>query len=470
MIMKRIAALLFVSLGIFSAVNVFAQTDPKYGDNPVECKKYISFYTDYYKQNDYDRALPNWRQAYSLCPATASSNLFLHGQNLLRNELDKKQLTDAQRKGLIDTLMLLFDQRSAAYPKTALAQMNRKALDASKYLMNEADKMVVYKEVIDLNGVETDPQIVFFYMLGTLDNYKEGNADAEKVITTYDSMMDLLEVAGKNNASVMAALVPSSKDYDKNLKSAVKDSTSIANTKKDVEDLFIASRVASCENLIDLFTPRYEADPDNLELIEKIVGMLNNADDCNKNDLYFATATKLYEMKPSYTAAYSLFRLNAGRDNINEAIKYIEEAIAFEESDAEKDARMYYDLARFCSANNRDSKAFDAANRAIRLESDMETKTYTGKCYQLIGRTWAGLHCGGNEIERVAKYWVAVDYLQRARSFDPDIADECGRLIAAYSAQFPLAVDAANYDIMNGQSYTVSCGGMSASTTVRTRL
>lgn len=468
--MKRFAALVFVSLGIFSAVNVFAQTDPKYGDNPIECKKYISFYTDYYKQNDYDRALPNWRQAYSLCPATASSNLFLHGQNLLRHELDSKQLTNIQREGIVDTLMLLFDQRSAAYPKTALAQMNRKALDASKYLASESEKMVIYKQVIDANGDATDPQVIFFYMLSTFDYYKDGKLDAEKVITTYDSMMSLLEDGTKRNAAELASLVPDSKDYEKNLKSAQKDSTALSNTKNDVENLFIASRVASCENLIDLFTPRYEADPDNIELIEKIVGMLNNADDCNKNDLYFATATKLYQMKPSYTAAYSLFRLNAGRENVNEAIKYLEEAIAFEESDAEKDARFYYDMARYCSQNNRDSKAIAAANQVIRLESDMETRTYTGKAYQLIGRTWAGFHCGGNEIERVAKYWVAVDYLQRARSFDSEIADECGRLIAAYSAQFPLAVDAANYDIMNGQSFTVSCGGMSASTTVRTRL
>ena len=468
--MKRIAALVFVSLGIFSAVNVFAQ-DAKYGDNPVECKKYISFYTDYYKQNDYDRALPNWRQAYTFCPATASSNLFLHGQNLIRHELDNnKQLTNIQREGLLDTLMLLFDQRSAAYPKTALAQMNRKALDASKYLPSEAQKMVIYKEVIDANGNATDPQVIYFYMSGTIDYYVNGKTGAETVITTYDAMVNLLDEAAKNNAAAKAALVEGEKDYEKNLKACVKDSTSIANAKNDVEELFIASRVASCENLVELFTPRYEADPDNIELIEKIVNMLNNADDCNKNDLYFATATKLYEMKPSYTAAYSLFRLNAGRGNVNEAIKYLEEAIAFEESDAEKDARFYFDLARFCNQNNRDSKAIDAANKAIRLESDMETKTYTGKCYQLIGRIWAGLHCGGNEIERVAKYWIAVDYMQRARSFDSDIADECGRAIAAYSAQFPLAVDAANYDIVNGQSFTVSCGGMSATTTVRTRL
>lgn len=467
--MKRIAALVFVTLGVFSAVNVFAQ-DAKYGEHATECKQYISFYTDYYKQNDYDRALPNWRKAYSLCPATASSNLFLHGENLLRYELDNKQLTNIQREGIVDTLMLLFDQRSAAYPKTAVAQMNRKGLDALKYLPSESQKIVVYKEVIAANGSATDPQIVYFYMQGIVDNYAAGKADPEVVLNTYDQMVNLLGESAKVNEAELAALQEGSKDYEKNRKSLEKNAEAIAKSLVDVEDLFIASRVASCDNLIALFTPRYEADPDNIELIEKIVNMLNNAEECNKNDLYFATASKLYEKKPSYTAAYSLFRLNAGRDNVNEAIKYLEEAIAFEESDAEMDARFYYDMARYCSQNNRDSKAISAANQVIRLESDMETKKYTGKAYQLIGRTWAGFHCGGNEIERVAKYWVAVDYLQRARSFDSEIADECSRLINAYSAQFPQAVDAANYDIMGGQSYTVSCGGMSATTTVRTRL
>ena len=41
-------------------------------------------------------------------------------------------------------------------------------------------------------------------------------------------------------------------------------------------------------------------------------------------------------------------------------------------------------------------------------------------------------------------------------------------MIGQYSAYFPQAAEAFMYDITNGQSYTVSCGGLRATTTVRT--
>ena len=462
--MRRFAALFFVSLGLFSAVRVSAQ------DPLTECKQYISFYNDYYKQKDYDRALPNWRKAYSICPPKQSSNLYLHGENLFRFILDNKTLSAEARESVIDTLMTLFDQRSQLFPKTAVAQMNRKALDAAKYIDNADKKYGIYKGVIDTNSDQTDPQILYFYMEGTVDGYAAGKQDPEQVISTYDFLMSTLDACTKANEAARAALVPGAKNYDKDLEDANKLDEKIAQSKADIENLFIVSKVASCDNLVELFTPRYEANPDDLALIEKIVNMLDNAEDCNNNDLYFKTSTALYAAQPSYKAAYSLYRLNAARGNANDAIKYLEEAIAFDESETALDARFYFEMARFCNNNNRDAKAIAAANNCIRLEGDLESRTYTGRAYQLIGRIWASSHCGGNEVERLAKYWVAVDYLQRARSFDSDIADECARYIAAYSAQFPLAVDAANYDIVNGQSFTVSCGGMTATTTVRTRL
>lgn len=467
--MKKLFALFLISLGLFSAAGVRAQ-DAKYGDHPTECKNYISFYTDYYKQKDFKAAMRNWRKAYEICPATASSNMFLHGQTMMRDILDNDAtLTPEHRAALVDSLLNLFDERSAAYPKTAQAQMNRKALDVTKYVADEDRKYEVYKQVIDCNGVYTDPQVLYFYMQGTVMGYAASKFDAEQVISVYDFLMNMLDQAALTNANDLAALSPDSKNYEKELKSLQDNAVAIGNSKRDVEELFIASRVASCENLIALFTPRYESNPDDVDLIEKIVGMLNNADDCNNNDLYFKAATALYAARPSYTAAYSLFRLNAARDNIADAIKYLEEAIEFDESDAEKDARYCYDLARFCKANNRNGKAVEAANRVVRLESGLETKTYTGKAYMLIGQIWGANRCGG-EIDRWAALWVATDYMQRARAADPEIAAECNRFISGYSSNFPLAVDAANYDLVNGQSYTVSCGGLSATTTIRTRL
>ena len=86
----------------------------------------------------------------------------------------------------------------------------------------------------------------------------------------------------------------------------------------------------------------------------------------------------------------------------------------------------------------------------------------------LIGYAWGSTRCGGNEIESRAPYWVACDYMQRAKNADPSLTPECNDMIAQYSKFFPAAADAFMYDVTNGQSYTVSCGGMSETTTVRT--
>ena len=87
----------------------------------------------------------------------------------------------------------------------------------------------------------------------------------------------------------------------------------------------------------------------------------------------------------------------------------------------------------------------------------------------LIGNIWAATTCGGNEIERRAPYWVAVDYYQRAKAADESLTAEANERIGACSRYFPQTAEAFMFDLTAGQSYTVSCGGMRATTTVRTQ-
>ncbi len=42
-------------------------------------------------------------------------------------------------------------------------------------------------------------------------------------------------------------------------------------------------------------------------------------------------------------------------------------------------------------------------------------------------------------------------------------------MIAQFSRYFPATADAFMYDVRDGQSYTVSCNGLRATTTVRTQ-
>ena len=87
----------------------------------------------------------------------------------------------------------------------------------------------------------------------------------------------------------------------------------------------------------------------------------------------------------------------------------------------------------------------------------------------LMGSIWGSTVCSGNEIERRAPYWVAVDYMVKAKNADETLAEDANNYIRQYSAYFPQTAEAFMYDVIDGQSYTVSCGGMRATTTVRTQ-
>ena len=57
--MKKIVLLISVAaISLFCSSALSAQDD-KYGPNSSECIKYLSYYTEYYKQKNYDSALPN---------------------------------------------------------------------------------------------------------------------------------------------------------------------------------------------------------------------------------------------------------------------------------------------------------------------------------------------------------------------------------------------------------------------------
>jgi tetratricopeptide (TPR) repeat protein len=267
--------------------------------------------------------------------------------------------------------------------------------------------------------------------------------DAEVVINAYETATQYLAAAQPKNETEKAT---------------------IEKTVGDIENLFISSQVASCDNLIALFTPRYEADPQNLDLAKNIVKMMVVTEGCTDNDLFLNAVTTMYNLEPSYNSAYNLYKLYSSRGDFDNAVKYMEEAIAAEDSDAETDAGYNFELAAFCYKNGKNAKAIECANKAVELSD-----TFDGKAYMLMGTLWGGLVCPGNDIETRAKYWVAVDYMNKAKNADPTLAEDANEHIKQYSSYYPQTAEAFMYDVTDGQSYTVSCAGLRAVTTVRTQ-
>lgn len=234
--------------------------------------------------------------------------------------------------------------------------------------------------------------------------------------------------------------------------------------KDDMESLFISSKVASCEKILEVYTPRFEAAPEDLALVTNIVKMMSSADNCTDNDLYLKAATSLHKLQPTYQSAYFLYKLNAARGNYDEAIKNLSESLTYPDISVEVAADYNYEAATFCLKNGKNAKAVEFAEKAKELSS-----AYTGKAYYLIGTVWGVTSCGGDEIARRAPYWVAVDYMERAKAADPSLAEDCNRMISQYRVYYPQTAEAFMYDLTDGKPYTVSCNGMRANTTVRTQ-
>ncbi|MCR4859224.1 MAG: hypothetical protein K5910_01015 [Bacteroidales bacterium] len=440
--MKKLTLVILTLSMMLVGTNGFAQG--KYGADSAQCITNLSFYKEYFKQKNYDDAIPSWRKAYKLCPPTASQNLLIDGTTLLRRLITKNAGNATYRAALVDSLLTIHDTRAQYYPKYAVTALNNKGLDLSNYVKNDPKKLYDgFEGIITNNQAETRPTILLFDMQAAIDLFQAGQLDAETVINAYQRNADLLEKAAPANDS---------------------EKEQIANVKNDMGSLFAASKVASCESLIELYTPRLAAEPDNLQLAQSIVKTMGMTEGCDDNDLFLQAVTTMNKMEPSANSAYYLYRLHGARGNVNEAIVYMENALASNDVEDSRKADWTYELATFCFKNGESARAFEYASKVA-----AENEALAGKAYFLIGNIWGSTRCGGDEIARRAPYWVACDYMNKAKAADPSLTEEANRYIGQYSVYFPETAEAFMYDITRGQSYTVVCGGMRATTTVRTR-
>lgn len=438
--MKR-SALLFVAL--FALMMPQAKAQGRFGKDSAECVKYLSYYTSYMQQNDLAEATAPWRKALEICPPTASQHMLINGQKIMRRLIGLT--TDpTRRKELIDSLFMLHDMRMANFPKYAVTANNNKALDMINYLKEPDDEMELFKgldNIVNVLQEKVNPIVLYVQVKTAVDLYQKEELKADEIMSVYT-----------RNSTI----------FDKVLETM--DDENTQNMRKDLDNLFASSGVASCDNLVALYTPRFEANPKDENLVNTIVKMMS-ASNCIDKELFLNAVEALYGMEPSAATAYLLFRLYERNDDFEKAVSYMQCAIDANPKDSVQNADYYYEMATVCYKDMKNNPhAVSAAEHAMNLNPAL-----AGKCYMLIGYVWGSVRCNGNEIENRAPYWVATDYMEKAKNTDPSLAEECNSMIAQYAKYFPAASDAFMYDIIKGQSYTVSCGGLRATTVVRTQ-
>ena len=412
--MKKLRFALYLLAAALFLVPGETSAQGRFGKDSAECVNNLNFYQDYLRQGNMEEAYSYWKDAMKFCPPRVSQNLYINGRKILLHRLSKT--TDAAaRAGIMDSILNLAETRASLFAKNA-----KKAKEGRL-----SDIMVFYGQ---------DPQKAKM-IFDNLDAYAtEFGAEADHELVV--------------NAMIKAR------------RAAMPGDTTIEAAEAMLQNAFINSGVATCENLIKVFTPRFEQNQEDMAQL-KVISSLLNSNECTESDLFSKVVAQMYKLEPSAGTAYYLYRFFNSKGDKSTALDYLKEATNVAEG-VDKGTYLY-ELATIQYSNHQ----YGAAVSTARQAADLNPK-YAGKAEMLIGTIWAATPCAGDEIAKRAKFWVATDYMQRAKAKDPSLANECDRNIARYRNYFPTAQDAFMYDLTDGKGYSISCGGMSASTTVRT--
>ena len=445
--MKRFSGLLVM---VFTVLGAHAQGDEKYGDTPEQqllCKESLSIYKNFMKQKNYKDAYPAWTEACKQCPPKASQTLYSDGAKLLKNEI--KSAEADKKKVLVDSLMMVYDQRMELFPSTSRSPNNRckvlgyKAGDTQKYLKDQiAEANSMYKESFECLGNKSSAATISGYYLTSYKLLQKAEGDAaddlrSDMLTEY---LTIQEVA----------------DY--NIANGTKEKTieGYKKAKANIDEIFVI--IAECESMVPTFEKKVNADPENMDLMKKALKLMNTKD-CTESDFYLMVAEKVHQAEPSAESAYAVGMGYLKKSEYSQSMGYMVEAVKLCEDCPDKEKYLLR-TGQVATILKQSSKARSYANKVLQINPN------SGGAIMLIGDAivaGAG-QCDDGGIGKRAMYWLAVDYYAKAKRVDSTVTDKAQKKINTYSAQFPSTEDCFKFGLSKGDSFTTCIG---ESTTVR---
>ena len=429
-----IASLLFL---LFSVAPASAQS--KYGADSIGCIKNLSLYGEYYKQNNFKDAIKSWRRVFADCPQ-ASKNVYIHGAKMYKDLIETEK-NDALKSKLIDTLMLVYDNRIKYFGEEGKV-LGSKGIDMLRYRQSDFQPAYdVLKKSIEIEKNKSSASVMSSYYQSVIFMLGAGKFTKEQALVEYTAVMEII---------------------DANLAKKADDKYFIS-AKEIVNRLLIDEVKPDCPLMVGLLQPQYDKAPSDPELLKKIISTLESK--CDDSDLYLKAVVSLAEIEKSPTSYANIAKMYYKKGEKDKASDFYEKAVELETNNVAK-SKLLYESAVVVSSNL--GKSVSLCNKAI------AANPANGDAYLLLARHYVSgsKSCAeGNEQAAFitkAVYWAAVDLCQKARSADPSVASDANGLIASYSAYFPNNEEIFFQGLKEGDSYSLSCW-FSATTTVRPR-
>ena len=210
---------------------------------------------------------------------------------------------------------------------------------------------------------------------------------------------------------------------------------------------------ASCEDLVAMYTEKFETNKGDAEFLRKATKMLASRG-CTDAEIFFQLTDALYELHPTPESAYLMAQMCNRNEDFGRIGSFLsDETISQLPSDQQENA--YLLVANACWRLNHYGDGRRACTKALQINPN------SGRAYLLLGMLYAAgadaCPGDGTPIAKRAPFWAAVDMFAKAKAVDPSVAEAANSAIATYSQHFPSADDLFTYGLREGSSYQISC-------------
>lgn len=418
------------------------QYGPEWGENDsirMENVTLFSLFRSAYSMKDYNGAADFLQQLMKSAPG-ARAGLYHAGVNLYKQKYN--DTTDDQQKQIFaDSINLIYDTWIEYFgedPKQGRAFLARaKAIDYNNLMGNDRDNVRKYfKEAVeaDQQGEYLDMAAAYFQQL--TDDYKLfETVGVDEYLAEYEAISSKLDTV---------------------------DNPEKETVRETIDALAVQSGALGCENLEKIYSPRLAENPDDKELHMKALNLLRR----NKCDgpFFMQVAEKAHALDPSSSTALILAAYFEDKKEYKRAIGFLTDALA-NETDPETKENLYIRMAVNNLGANTPKAAADNAKQAIALNPN------SGLGYYTLGQALAsGASSCEAGFQQQSVYWLVYDNLAKARQLlknDDNQIQDIDKQLASYSQNFPSNEETFFRGLEENSPYTVSCGWISGTTTVR---
>ena len=467
-------ASLLVTIITFAYVSVNAQCATWIGSSDQnDAENAHSIYRAAMKTNDFEISFENWEKAYNIAPAADGNRDFHFTDGIkLYKQLLKKETDAEKKKEYIAAIIRLYDEASACYEAKGIKLKcdgqetcytdklgylaGRKGFDMY-YELNSAygPNIVELEKSIELGGNNTE-YIVFEPLANmVIYNFQKGKADAERARAVHKTLNDIADHNVANNER-----------YGNYYQTTI---DRVNSAYRQIE-----REIFDCDYFINQLQPKYDADPDNIEIVKDVYNELKRRG-CEDSVPIMAEMKVKYEVWAEKVNAEKQAEFEANNPAMMANKKYKEgdfqgaldkydEAIAGE-TDPEKLSSYYFSKA---SILFRKMDKYNEARSTARKAAEM--KEGWGRPYMLIGDMYGSTarSCGDSWNQRLA-ILAAMEKYSYAKSIDPEVADDANDRLGKYRASMPAQDEGFMRGVKEGTKESLSGCWIGESVTVRYR-